>query len=752
MRSEHASESTTPRTAAPRVPPPLQRHPHDALRPTLAVALLLLLVACGSPVQVPDPEDVSISGTVRLSGGAAADAHEVHGMGGPLAGHRSDAHGSALEGVVVEDVVVEDVVVGEILVLFESEPPLRASASLTVADTTLTLVRPLSLPRAALYRVALAGAAETVALAAALERRADVVAATPNRIMRALLVPNDELYSFMWHLPAIAMPAAWDVTTGSSDVVVAVVDNGVRGRPGDDDVTHPDLHGRLLSGYDFVDRDDDPFDPGTFMTSGSHGTHVAGTIAANADDGVGIAGIDWQAMLLPVRVLDEDGTGVLSDVLDGIEWAAGLPVSGVPANPSPADVINVSLGGGGACSTFEQLVFDRVADAGAIVVVAAGNAEVDASATTPASCANVITVGATRRDGQRAKYSNFGASIDVMAPGGDGSIGPEGRSNGVYSTVHDQFAGHTWRYLQGTSMAAPHVAGVAALLRSLDPTISPAEVRTILAATSVPLSSSACNGGTAGVSVGDCGAGLIDAAAALLAMAGGGSTQLLTFDPSIVEFGSATSAVVVTLRNPSDDTVAWEVTGYISAPSNPGPLNPGLLMASEAAGELPPGGERAITLTIDRSAAPEAGSYRLDVAFDANGSLRELPLFFTVAGAATSGPSLAGTVVRACFETASGCDPARSLETEISTAGTTAPYAITGLERGGAYLLVGWNDLNGNGVVDAGDLFGFHADDQFGATTVIAPADGIDLTLEVIATPAATTERDRRIRSFIERP
>ena len=275
----------------------------------------------------------------------------------------------------------------------------------------------------------------------------EVAAAEPDLLMQILRTPNDPAYSNQWHYfaPApgnygINLPTAWDITTGSTNVVVAVIDTGVL-------LNHADLSGRTVPGYDFISdvfnandgngRDADANDPGDWLTweeaffgpcaggsatdSSWHGTHVAGTIAANSNNSLGVAGINWQAKILPVRVLGKCG-GYVSDIADSIRWSAGLPVTGVPNNPNPAKVINMSLGGQAACGTAYQNAINAAVAAGSVVVVAAGNSNANAANFTPANCNNVITVAATDRYGDRAYYSNYGAVVEIAAPGGETNL------------------------------------------------------------------------------------------------------------------------------------------------------------------------------------------------------------------------------------------------------------------------------------------------------------------------------------------
>ena len=334
--------------------------------------------------------------------------------------------------------------------------------------------------------------AELDALVRELEADPSVEYAEVDARMYPLHTPDDPYYAdYQWHLKASAggidMPAAWDVSAGEG-VVVAVLDTGVL-------PAHPDLGANLVEGYDFItspfmsrretaDRVPGGIDLGDWTVeydechagsepapSSWHGTHVAGTVAQVTDNAEGVAGVAFDARVLPVRVLGRCG-GQLSDIADAIVWASGGTVDGVPANAHPAEVINMSLGGYGSCGATYQDAIDAAVANGSVVVVAAGNSGEDAANFRPASCANVINVGANRFNGGIAFYSNFGASVDISAPGGGayqdpgnsgwngyivqgGSLDPE-TDEGNYDYVG----------MIGTSMAAPHVAGAAALVQA----------------------------------------------------------------------------------------------------------------------------------------------------------------------------------------------------------------------------------------------------------------------------------------------
>ncbi|MFC8240247.1 S8 family peptidase [Streptomyces chartreusis] len=385
------------------------------------------------------------------------------------------------------------------------------------------------------------------------EYRADpqVAYVVPDRLNKPLATPNDTEYSKQWDLfettAGMNVPGAWDVATGSG-VTVAVIDTGY--------VTHSDLGANIVAGYDFISdatvagdgngRDSNPADPGDWTAANEcasgdpaygsswHGTHVAGTIAAVTDNGKGVAGIAYGAKVSPLRVLGKCG-GYDSDIIDAITWASGGTVSGVPANANVAKVINMSLGGGGACSTATQSAINAAVNRGTTVVVAAGNSNANASGYSPASCANVISVAAADRQGNRSYYSNYGTVVDIAAPGGEtNSVA----ANGILSTLNSGAQGpstENYDYYQGTSMAAPHVAGLAALMKSANPALTPAQIESAIKTNSRTLPGT-CSGG--------CGAGLADAAKTVQAVSGsGGSTGGTTFTStsavSIPDNGSA---------------------------------------------------------------------------------------------------------------------------------------------------------------------------------------------------------------------
>lgn len=323
-----------------------------------------------------------------------------------------------------------------------------------------------------------------------LGKQSGVRYAEPNYILKASAVPNDQFYNLQWHYPLINLPQAWDITTGSSSVIVAVIDTGVL-------LAHPDLQGQLISGYDFISnpssardgngRDPDPNDPGDSFTPGGssfHGTHVAGTIAAATNNGTGVAGVASNARIMPLRVLGVGG-GTSDDVHQAILYAARLPNSSGTLPAQRADIINMSLG----CACFSQADQDVVTQArnqGVIIIASAGNeAQKGNPVGYPAAYTGVVSVGAVAMDKTLAPYSSFNAFVDIAAPGGNTSRDQNGDGyvDGVLSTLGDDSSGvpsFNYRFYQGTSMAAPHVAGVAALMKAVNPGLTPAQFDSFL--------------------------------------------------------------------------------------------------------------------------------------------------------------------------------------------------------------------------------------------------------------------------------
>ena len=408
---------------------------------------------------------------------------------------------------------------------------------------------------------------QTLTVISELRNRADVAYAEPNYIRRQQVSPSDELFGRQWHYPLINLPEAWDTTTGDADVIVAVIDTGVL-------FDHPDLSGKLTAtGYDFVRDiasaldgdgiDPDPSDAGAQNpgTSIFHGSHVAGTIAAQTDNGVGVAGVGWRTRIMPVRALGKGGSGDNYDIMQAVRYAAGLlKETGLPDNdsgtvpPQKADIINLSfssdppnpLAGDDPYSFpysfLEQEVYDRVRAEGIILVAAAGNFA-SSLPVYPAAYDGVLAVSGVDINEQLAPYSNFGSYVDLAAPGGalSDDLDGDGYRDGVLSTAANvDLAGNLsygYSYLEGTSMAAAHASGVIALMKAVNPALTPDELDELLVKGGITQDLGAPGRDDL------YGYGLIDAQKAVLAAA----PALLTVSPTSLDFGTELTGADLTV-------------------------------------------------------------------------------------------------------------------------------------------------------------------------------------------------------------
>ncbi|MBA4340809.1 MAG: peptidase [Methylibium sp.] len=433
---------------------------------------------------------------------------------------------------------------------------------------------------------------DSLTLAKRLAADPEVELVAVDQLRKRALVPNDPLYpagvagqgpaSGQWYLRAptnevvssINAPAAWDRSTGSSSVIVAVLDTGIR-------KDHPDLAAQIVGGYDMVayssasslalaiandgnGADADASDPGDWVTqaevdartlgsqctsddvgnSSWHGTRVAGLIAATSNNGLGMAGVAWNSKILPMRVLGKCG-GYDSDIIAAMRWAAGLSVPGLPANPNAARVLNLSLGGSGSCAATSStgvLYRETISELTAmnVVVVAAAGNSAGLAVGVPGNCPNVISVTGLRHVGSKVGFSSIGPEVTLSAPGGN-CVNLSGPclypivSTGNSGTQGPRLADDHYTSGVGTSFSTPLVAGTVALMLAQQPSLTPAQVRSALVSTVRPFVTTgggvtgetppeACKAPTATeqlecyCTTSTCGAGMLDAAAAVAAV------------------------------------------------------------------------------------------------------------------------------------------------------------------------------------------------------------------------------------------
>lgn len=587
------------------------------------------------------------------------------------------------------------------------------------------------------------------ALAERLAKEAQVEWAVPDRRRRAAFVPNDPFFAAgqsspmppagqWWLRPfdstlvsATRTTVAWDTSRGSG-VVVAVLDTGVRSE-------HPDLSGRFLPGYNMISPDSggcitgngscrnaDATDPGDWVSqsdinnhpdlfdssclgdSSWHGTQVSGIVGASTNNALGVAGMAGDAQILPVRVLGKCG-GYDSDIIDGMRWAAGLSVSGVPVNPNPAQVINLSLGGTGSCDAAYQRAVNEITARGVAVVVAAGN-EGDAVGT-PANCSGVIAVGGLRHVGTKVGYSNLGPQVAISAPAGN-CVNESGAclypivttANDGASTPGSSIYTDALNFSVGTSFSAPIVAGTAALMKAANGSLSGARIRTLLRATARPFPTTGGDAGSPTCRAPDgnaqdsecycttstCGAGMLNSAAAVAA-ALSDVAVVLSASPSAPVAGarvtlSSSGSSVGSGR--SIASYAWRITQGASLAS--------FVSATNAA-----------SATLDTSGAGEV-TVELTITDDQGHS-----------GSASQGLSVASAKLQAAI-TATPTAPTVGQSVSLSAAGST-------LDSGRSIAAYRWE------MVDGGTLAAFSGSTTAATATLTTSAAGT-LTLRLTIT------------------
>ena len=558
----------------------------------------------------------------------------------------------------------------------------------------------------------------------------------------APLSSNDTYLGLMWHLGQANVQQAWDLTPGSSSTIVAVIDTGIR-------ASHPDFDGaRFVPGFDMISstatagdgngRDSDPNDVGdgtALQPSSFHGTHVAGTIGANTNNAAGVAGIDWSCKLMILRALGLGGSGSLDDIANSILFAARLANGSGQLPAQRADVVNMSLGGPGS-STVLTNACNAAHAAGCLLVAAAGN-DNTATAGTPASIPVVVSVGATDLLRGRAPYSNFSSTIDIWAPGGNTAVDRNGDTypDGVLSTMATDQGGFVYSFLQGTSMACPHVAGIAALVKAANPAFTNEQIRNALVSTT-----------QAGVSLPNSGRVIDAQAAVLLANGGAGSQPLLVATPTALDFGTTSTTNFVDVENRGGGTLQF--LNFVETP------NASWLSLADVSTTPPP------NIDVTR------------IEFDVNRSLLQTGSNRTVVTLQYSligGPTVVSVDIEVLAQTAAPQTPTDTVfvlavdpETfdTVAQAEATAAFdhvwSMPGVASG-LYLIAAGTDRNDDGFInDDGELFGMWPlldsplELSIPAGTTVS---GLDFPLEELGvTPLGSSTGGRRMLRRIALP
>lgn len=520
----------------------------------------------------------------------------------------------------------------------------------------------------------------------------DIQYAEPNGLAKAQLMPNNPAYlsGYQWDMSMINLPTAWEMTTGNSSVIVAVLDSGIR--------SHPNLSPNVLTtGYNFVDMNSDPTEP-LAPTAEFHGTHVAGTIAAVGNTGSGIAGVAWNVKIMPVRVISESFGGSDTMIVNGMLYAAGLPNSSGNIPPQRANVINMSLARQGACSQTYQDVINQVMSAGVTIVAAAGNDALNGNpAESPASCQDVIAVGAVDPMGTRAAYSEYQPYVFIVAPGGQIV---EGVHAGILSTLPISTSGGPYyKYMEGTSMATPHISGVVALMYSVNPSLTTTQIRSILASTANSLNTTVPNNNV--------GYGLVDAGKAVAA-AKGVSLPIVPVpypSPSLINFQQITSAMTFTAHIISMGAGTLVISGGTTSALNPSGGTWLSASLDSSCSAISPSKYCPVTVTADPAGLPN-GQYTGIVTLSANCGNFGIPVTFQVG--ATPPQAISGPVTVQLWNV----DPVTNDFTKLVDSTTTDAsqnykYIFQSVPAGNNYVVVAGIDANGDGVFGdySGEVF-----------------------------------------------
>ncbi len=517
----------------------------------------------------------------------------------------------------------------------------------------------------------------------------------PNYLREAFRIPNDEFYPYQWHYPQISLPQAWDITTGSSSVIVGVIDTGVV-------LAHPDLQGQLVAGYDFISDpsnsvdgggiDSNPNDVGdgsNGKASSFHGTHVAGTVAASTNNTTGVAGVAWKAKIMPLRVLGKFGSSDY-DVSQAILFASRLANDSGTLPPRKADILNLSLGGPSASVTMQNAINKARAE-GVIVIAAAGNDNKNADGYSPAGLNGVVTVSAVGYDSKKAPYSNFGNSVDIAAPGGDQGVDKngDGYGDGVLSTISTDSNEMAYKFYQGTSMAAPHIAGVVALMKAVYPSLTPLDLDQLIAGshprTSIRIT---IDQGTSGKDI-YYGHGVVNAlkavqAAQELAQTPVSTTPQLSVLPKSLNFSPSVNSIPITIYNSGGGTLTILSTTT---------TNTWLSVQQDSSAN-------SYIVKVDRSSLT-AGTHSADVVISSNGGNVNIAVTAQVSSNLNRSGGDSGVVYVILLD-----KDFKTVSSTTTSKSSAYRYRFDNIKSGDYYIVAG-TDIDNNGYVsDLGENLG----------------------------------------------
>jgi serine protease len=522
----------------------------------------------------------------------------------------------------------------------------------------------------------------------------------------------------------VRLPEAWDLVDPNSGIVVAVIDTGIV-------AAHPEFTGQLVAGYDFIASparardgdgcDNNPNDPGDSATPGSssfHGTHVAGTVAARTslapggnDDGV--AGVAWNAKVMPLRALGVDG-GTDFDLIQALRYAGHLSNACGSLPAAAADVVNLSLGSPDQSAALDAAIA-AVRAAGVVIVAAAGNSGTS-QPQYPAASPGVISVVAVDGDEQLAFYSNFGSTVDIAAPGGDLSVDHtfDGFGDGVLSTLFDDEGDDfVYGFYQGTSMATPHVAGVIALMLGVNPALTPADIDTLLAAGSMTrtIGSSSTYG-----------RGLLDAFEAVSAAIAAESGVLPTLPPQLaanpdaLNFGAQGSQAAVTVSNSGGNVPPLSVTSVETLEDDGGSW------LGVAATSVNGSGLGSYTVSVNRTGLAD-GIYTGVVRFHSTAGDLDVPVIVQV-GTAVSTDANAGHHYVVLVDPVSFGNMG---EVQVEASGGHYTFTLAGVDPGEYFVFAGTDTDNDGVICDRGEACGAYPTlDQPRALVVDGDENGVD--------------------------